>query len=278
MRIIKRTHIDTKKWDAAIEKKSILPYSSHHFLDVATSKTWSALVWGDYEEIFPFYTKKKWGWIPYICMPPFTQQFSIESLSESQKKEAQSYFKKNYFRTDINTSSPLISSALAKFNYELKLDKSYQEIRENYNSLLKKNIQKFEYIKIEKTEFDLEYLQFYFDNPFYNNAIKDNRFYFYNFLNQLKDFIHFYKASYEGETIALLITFATSEREFLLMPISTEIGKKYQAMSLIIDYVIQKSSSKIIDFEGSSIPNIAQFYEQFGAKKTVYYYNKIRFF
>jgi hypothetical protein len=62
------------------------------------------------------------------------------------------------------------------------------------------------------------------------------------------------------------------------MPISTDIGKKYQAMSFLIDYVIQNSMSNIIDFEGSSIPNIAHFYEQFGAEKMVYYYNAIRFF
>ena len=278
MRVIKRAQLDIKKWDYAVENKSLLPYSYHQFLDAVTSQNWSALIWDDYEAILPFYTKKKWGWIPYVCMPPFTQQFSIDSLTLDQKKEALAYFKKNFFKVDINTSSPLSAEVHPRYNYELKLDKSYKEIKENYNSLLKKNLLKFEDVIIEKTAFELEYLQFYFENPFYIQAIKNNRSFFFDFLMQLGDLVNYYKATYEGEIIALLITYQSPEREFLLMPISTDIGKKYQAMSFLIDYVIQNSMSNIIDFEGSSIPNIAHFYEQFGAKKMVYYYNAIRFF
>jgi hypothetical protein len=278
MRVIKRAQLDIKKWDYAVENKSLLPYSYPQFLDAVTSQNWSALIWGDYEAILPFYTKKKWGWIPYVYMPPFTQQFSIDSLTLDQKKEALAYFKKNFFKVDINTSSPLSTEVHPRYNYELKLDKSYKEIKENYNSLLKKNLLKFEDVIIEKTAFELEYLQFYFENPFYIQAIKNNRSFFFDFLMQLGDSAQYYKATYEGEIIALLITYKSREREFLIMPISTDIGKKYQAMSFLIDYVIQNSMSNIIDFEGSSIPNIANFYEQFGAKKTTYYSNTFRIF
>ena len=179
---------------------------------------------------------------------------------------------------DINTSTPLTYNASEKYNYELSLDKTYNEIYSNYNSLLKKNLSKLNAISIEKTDFELEYLQYYFENPFYSQAIKNNRNFLYHFLMQLGNSAQYYKATYENEIIALLITYKSDEREFLIMPISTDIGKKYQAMSFLIDYVIQNSTSKIVDFEGSSIPNIANFYEQFGAKKTTYYSNTFRIF
>jgi hypothetical protein len=182
MRVIKRSQLDITKWDHAVENKGLLPYAYHQFLDAVTSQNWSALIWGDYEAILPFYTKKKWGWIPYVCMPPFTQQFSIDLLTLEQKKEALAYFKKNFFKVDINTSSPLSTDVHPKYNYQLKLDKSYQEIKENYNSLLKKNLLKFDDIIIEKTAFELEYLQFYFENPFYSQAIKNNRSFFFDCL------------------------------------------------------------------------------------------------
>ncbi len=277
MRVIKRAQLDTSKWECTVLNKGLLPYSNYQFLDAVTSEKWSALVWGDYEAILPFCTKKKWKCIPYICMPPFTQQFSTNSLSIAQKKEALNYFKKNYLKVDINTSSPLSSKAYKRYNYELKLDESYEEIRVNYHGLLKKNLLKIESIEIKKTAFDLSYLQFYFESPYYNEAIKKNKTLLFDILMKLDNAINYYQASYEGEIIALLLTYYTSEREFLLMPISTEIGKKYQAMSFLIDYVIQNSTSKIIDFEGSSIPNISHFYEQFGTKKTEYYYNALSF-
>lgn len=277
MRVIKRAQLDTSKWECTVLDKGLLPYSNYQFLDAVTSEKWSALVWGDYEAILPFYTKKKWNCIPYICMPPFTQQFSTNSLSIAQKKEALYFFKKNYLKVDINTSIPLSSKAYKKYNYELKLDKSYEEIRVNYHGLLKKNLLKFESIEIKKTAFDLAYLKFYFESPYYNEAIKKNKTLLFDILMKLDNAINYYQASYEGEIIALLLTYYTSEREFLLMPISNEIGKKYQAMSFLIDYVIQNSTSKIIDFEGSSIQNISNFYEQFGTKKTEYYYNALSF-
>lgn len=278
MKFLKRNEIDTKKWDFTVQKLELSPYLYSHYLDATTSKSWNALVWEDYESILPFYSQKKWNCIPYGFMPPFLQLIDTSKLTEKQKNEACQFFKKNFLRMDIRSSTPLISNASAKYNYELSLDKTYNEIHSNYNSLLKKNLSKFKEISIENTNFELEYLQYYFDNPFFNQAFKNNRFFLFNFLMQLGDAVQYYKATYEGELIALLITYKSSEREFLIMPISTDIGKKYQAMSFLIDYVIQNSMSKIVDFEGSSIPNIANFYEQFGAKKTIYYSNTFRIF
>lgn len=278
MKILKRSEIDTKKWDFTVQKLELCPYLYSRYLDATTSMLWHALVWGDYERVLPFYSQKKWKLIPYVFMPLFLQQIDTTILTEKQKSEAINFFKKNFFRIDIRTSTPLISNALEKFNYELSLDKTYYEIYNNYNSLLKKNLLKFKEISIEKTDFEIEYLHFYFDNPFFNKSINNNRDYIFNFLIQLGDSAQYYKATYENEIIAILITYKTNEREFLIIPISTAIGKKYQAMSFLIDYVIQNSTSKIIDFEGSSIPNIAKFYEQFGAKKTIYYSNTIQIF
>jgi hypothetical protein len=55
------------------------------------------------------------------------------------------------------------------------------------------------------------------------------------------------------------------------MPISNEIGRNTQAMSGLINEVVQNSDAKIIDFEGSSIASIAHFYKQFGAKEITYF-------
>jgi hypothetical protein len=49
-------------------------------------------------------------------------------------------------------------------------------------------------------------------------------------------------------------------------------------MSHLIDHIVGDPSIKHINFEGSSIDSIAQFYQQFGAEKEKYYALKYRKF
>ena len=50
-------------------------------------------------------------------------------------------------------------------------------------------------------------------------------------------------------------------------------GRKKQAMSFLIDYVIKRYSEKsmMLDFEGSMIDGIARFYKGFGAEEVNYF-------
>jgi hypothetical protein len=73
----------------------------------------------------------------------------------------------------------------------------------------------------------------------------------------------------------------SNNRITYLYSIVNKHGRDLQAMSLIINSIIQKhsESSFILDFEGSMLPGVAKFIRSFGAQKELYYhYKKWRLF
>jgi hypothetical protein len=61
-------------------------------------------------------------------------------------------------------------------------------------------------------------------------------------------------------------------RFYYLLPVSTPQGKKVRAMRFLIDRFIAEFAGQnyVIDFEGSSVPSVAQFYQSFGALPEFY--------
>ena len=66
-----------------------------------------------------------------------------------------------------------------------------------------------------------------------------------------------------------------------LFSVVNEKGKEKQAMSFLINYMINShaNSNFIFDFEGSMIKNLESFFKSFGAEKEIYYhFNQKRIF
>ena len=65
-----------------------------------------------------------------------------------------------------------------------------------------------------------------------------------------------------------------NRRIYYLFSSQTEEGKTLNSLSAILNKVIKdhSNSDKTLDFEGSIIPNIADFFKSFGAEKEVYYW------
>jgi len=62
------------------------------------------------------------------------------------------------------------------------------------------------------------------------------------------------------------------QRLYYLVGASDEMGREYQGMPRILDYVINKYAGQgyTLDFEGSEIPGVAKFFQKFGAKNSPY--------
>lgn len=75
IRLLKRKEIDEHRWnDCVMQGVANLAYGHSAFLDSICDSGWVGLVYGDYEAVFPLPLKKKWGIIPYIVQPKFCQQ------------------------------------------------------------------------------------------------------------------------------------------------------------------------------------------------------------
>ncbi|MEM6725304.1 MAG: hypothetical protein AAF598_14785 [Bacteroidota bacterium] len=77
----------------------------------------------------------------------------------------------------------------------------------------------------------------------------------------------------DGELLAAGFFLNSHHRITNLLPSSTPEGREVCAMHHLIDMLIRGSAGRkvILDFEGSSIPSIARFYESFGAIDVPYY-------
>jgi len=70
-KILHCSQIDIDKWNNYSKTNVTDIYNEYNYLNSCTGENWYGIIWGNYEKILPFYQKKIWNIIPYICMPPF---------------------------------------------------------------------------------------------------------------------------------------------------------------------------------------------------------------
>ncbi|MBL7788601.1 MAG: hypothetical protein JNL75_02060 [Chitinophagales bacterium] len=269
-KVLHSSAINAAKWNDCVERYQMDIYDEFHFLNAVCLDNWYGFVWGDYEKILPFYRKKKWGILPYICMPPFCQKFDNRPLSEEEWEGAWTYLKSNNLKIDYAVMDRKEESeAIEKFNFVLdKSDKNIDQIRENYSSLLVKNLSKAKKeleLNLELSHVALEL--FLASLPLFKKLVFKK--YALNFWKLKSSLLKYNYAldKVENKQVAILMYVQLKNRVYLLFPYSSDEGKKMQAMSFLINSIIEQNEIKVIDFEGSSIESIANFYSQFGAEK-----------
>jgi hypothetical protein len=90
---------------------------------------------------------------------------------------------------------------------------------------------------------------------------------FSNMLPRLSPFATFFTVGVykQGELLAAGLFIQGFDRIHYCLGAPSSAGKKQSATHLLVDYVIEKHSNsmQVFDFEGSSIPEVAAFYQKF---------------
>ncbi len=278
IRIIEHKDIDFNKWDALVDKYSNgLPYANTWYLD-AVCDQWKVIIYKDYEAGFAFQIKRKYG-LAYSLHPFLVQQLGFLGsddsifklfLAEIEKKVFHYQYQLNAFnRIDTNVIQE-------KSNYELLLDKSYEDHQKQYKTNAKRNIKKSYNQGISVTKeasFRPTDMDFVLNNSKIN--LDSNR------LNKFKQLmanaeanstLEIYRAEKDNELLSMIVFIKNKVRSIYLMAISSSKGQELKANFLLVDSFIKDKaeSSIILDFEGSSIEGIARFYAGFGAQATTY--------
>ncbi len=277
MKRLKRIDIDENRWNDLIARHpSSLPYAHTWYLD-AVCERWDALVYGDYEAVMPLPIEKKWGIIPFVYQPDFCQQLGVVSLKMNKEITQQFYEQLSrsflFFHVQQNSFNALIGMK-QKVNYELNLANSQVEIATEFNANTKRNIQKAikSHLVFSAQKYSVE--QFV---RFYNQQISNPHTQVVSILLEVlkkKGLLQIYAVENKsGELVALNAMINTAHRIIHLIPITNEEGRKFGAMHYLLSEVIKQNagSQKTLDFEGSSVASIAQFYKGFGAVETFFY-------
>ena len=283
IKYLNRNEIDEEKWDNTIRNAQYpTVYALSWYLD-SSCKNWDALVFGDYDSIMPLPWLKKM-FQKQIYTPSTCQQlgvFSKNPLSNEIVKNFVNEIPKDFkiINYNLNQSNAFFQKGevFEKVNIELDLNKPYNVLIKAYNSNTKRNLKKAQRIdstivenvdpkeivnlfKIEKKDLSNE-----LGNSYFEAVMKIS-----------------YKTLHGGKckTIAVIdnknqmlaagIFLYEMGRIINLMPITSQEGKKFGSSFLLFDHIIKAESEKnyILDFEGSNISGVANFYRGFGQKKS----------
>jgi hypothetical protein len=278
-----RNEIDDKKWNDRVEGSSNgLIYAFSYYLD-ALCDNWDAFIIDDYNAIMPLPWSKKAG-IKYIYAPPFIQQLGIIGNHEATSyTELLKRIKKKFRYGDIffNYSQSVQIPVVKKINFVLSLNKSYVELASNFTNDLKKNLkaanpQAFflttdhphnQVIKIFKesyrqrmqhvSEFEFEKFSHLCDqlkekNKLFTRTIKNSK----------------------NEVLATALFLIDNRRIYNVMNTTTIEGRKLKANHFLLNEVIKEfsGSNLLFDFEGSDLPGVKEFYQNFGPVNQPYFH------
>jgi len=282
IRYLNRGEIDIHQWDRCVlNATNGLIYARSVYLDTM-AKNWSALVLNDYEAVMPLTWNRKYG-ISYLYQPAFMAQLGVFFKTSPDKNIVENFIglAKSHFRfceIHLNFANGDFENRM-RANYVLDLDKPYPEIRRGYKKRLIENLQESEQHKLQ-----------YESSPDYGSAIRIFRTEYGGRFPQVRpsDYLHFETLCGKflesrmifirqikdktGELLNASIFFTDEQRIYNIMSVTLRAGREKRAHFHLLDRVISEFSSKklLLDFEGSEVPGIAEFYRKFGTVNQPY--------
>ena len=284
------SEIDTHKWDDCINHSvNRKVYAFAWYLDIVSNK-WGALIYGDYELVFPIIFKKLF-FFNKIYHPFFCQQlgpFSIDKnllYDESVSYELLKFLDKQYKKFDFSINyncaevfkqniikNKFSINCLNRVNLELDLKVKYDILFSGYDNNTKRNLRMSENYKfyIGPLEDIDVFVSLYKQHVGYKANLKSSDFVAIKsiiktaFLKKIGSLLALYDTSHNILASAFFIL--DLNRDILLFNFSNRM-LKINTMTILIDEYIRLNASqnKLLDFEGSSIASIKRFYKGFGA-------------
>jgi hypothetical protein len=290
--IIYLTHdcIDPTLWDECI---ACAPngnvYAWSWYLDLV-HPGWDALVVlieGKYLAVMPITKKKKYG-VQYLCQPFFAQQlgvFSVEPVTSNQTRVFLQAIPSKYRLVEIclNEGNPFEGTPKGvrfRRNHLLDLRSNYDILLSHYHENTKRNLKKSFKSDLELVKGvpmskvialfranrgatvahwgDEEYARL---ERLTAAAITSSNAFVYGIKNK------------DNEEIICGALFMKSHHRITFMfSGNNDEGKECQAMTFLIDQVIQEYAGQdfVFDFEGSDDDNLARFYLGFGSVPVSY--------
>ncbi len=279
---VKNKDIDKRAWDTCVENaENGLIYGSYDYLQhMATG--WDGIIIGNYDAVMPVPYRVKFG-IPYLYQPAFVQQgglYGNYTFSEQDFEEIISLLQQKFKLAEIALNYNQSTFSSEEFPYQIRLrnnficslQKGYEEISARYSTSTKQRIAR------GKKE-GLQYLPF--DNPesiirLYKemiagrtSAVKSSDY--KNFttlcshLQQKEKLACRAVYSKSEELLAACILLVFRKRLYNIVSYQSENGKKALANYTLYNSIIIEFASQdlTLDFEGSDLKGVAEFYRKF---------------
>ncbi|MCS6935070.1 MAG: hypothetical protein NZM35_07975 [Chitinophagales bacterium] len=285
--LLKRHEIDEARWNEVISQSAnSLPYGFTWYLDAVAAR-WNALVWGDYEAVMPLPFFTRLG-IRYLYQPHYCQQLGIFFRHEWSDSTAIALLRRAinrypFVQYQLHAGCGSLTKMFrlqVRKNLILNVSAGIDTIRKRYSENHKRNLTKaarhgLVYLTTKDLHKFVEFYELNVDREKENLQEKHIR-HFKKLCDALQVFSQYTVAvagTAEGEWLAAVLLLYHASRVIALVNCSGAEGKRKGASHFLFDNIIRSESghTKWLDFEGSSIPSVARFYEGFGAEPEIYY-------
>jgi hypothetical protein len=284
IRYLTRNQLNTKKWDDCVyQSANGLIYALSFYLD-SMAKNWSALILNDYEIIMPLTWNRKFGF-SYLYQPVFTAQLGIFSTRPVEPGEISLFvheLKMRFRFCEIHFNHAYnIEKGIERANYILDLNKFYPELKKNYKKRLLENLKEadsFQPAYVSSSNFPETINLFKREYGRRLRQIKKTDYENFESLCRVlssKGMI-FQRGIIDpsGELLSCSIFLKDNRRIYNIMSVTMPDGRKKRSHFYLVDNLIHEFSGQhlLLDFEGSNVPGIAEFYRKFGSVNQPYWY------
>lgn len=257
-------------------------YAYSWYLDFM-SPGWDALIAGDYEMLMPLTWRRKFG-IDYLYQPAFTAQLgvfgndiNIQLLGEAFKVIRHRYRLVEISLNEGNQMHPSEDVTLST-NYVLHLDAPVSVLRTNFrDATLRRIVQSKEAgnhfihdVPVEQVLALMLSKMSRVSNVGRHDADRFEKLFQFAAPKGLAK--TFGVVGPDGTLLSSTVMLEADNRAYYLMAGNDPRGRASFASHLLIDGLIDYYAERvsIFDFEGSDIPGVAMFYENFGARAVQY--------
>jgi hypothetical protein len=279
IRFLRHEELDFNEWDRCITTcANPLVYAESWYLNIV-SPGWSGLVKDEYTAVFPLPTSKKWG-ITYCHQPPFSQQLGVFGELDSTPflKEVPS----NYRLIDLQLNSLNVchtGKIKERPNLVLDLNLSLDVLRRSFSENIVRNIRKAGKagLQFDKSTDIPEIISLF--RQYRGRSISTMKNRDYETLIQIGNSarqrgrleVHGVRSS-DGTLQAGAVFLRSGHGWIFLFSAVHPDGRETGAMSALLERFISMHAGEkcVLDFEGSSDPNLYRFYKSFGSKENVY--------
>ena len=269
---LKQADIDREKYDRCIlNATNGVIYALSWYLD-AVAPHWSLLATSDYSFVMPLPRKQKFG-IPYLLQPLMCQQlgvFSPENISEEIYRRFIKKIPAAYCILQLNAGN-LFGQKILRPNYIVDIRSDYEIIRSRYHNNTRADLKKAAKAGLlidHQTDYAAIIELAKQHSAYYTGKVLDIALRLAEKAHENDSLlVRCVRDETTSELLSAVLFFRWKNRLYYLLPISTTKGKAVSAMRFLVDRFIAEFAGKEywIDFEGSAIPSVAQFYRNFGA-------------
>ncbi len=279
--------INKQRWDECIQQSNASLIYAHSFYLDNIAPGWNAIIANDYSWVLPLTHRRKLGFT-YLYQPAFTQQLGVFAKPGVLvpwtdilvcMQQQYSFCEVNWnFTTPAEALKEVITSTAT--NLIVDLSASFDVIASGFSKDLQRNVKR-------ATRFGFAYEP----TSDYATCIKLYHLHYGSRIPHVieKDYKAFHRVcthaaqngmlycrqaiNEQGDVLAIALLLFDGKRLYNMMNTTTELGRKTEANHFLLESIIREFSGRnmLFDFEGSDLPGVKRFYEQFSQVNQPYY-------